>query len=178
MKSDSKGFIYLIGKEMNPEYFKIGFSKSPKSRLLALQTASPFKLKIYGKIIGDENKEKELHEKFSYYKKNNEWFIPTIEMLNLFNVKLNGIEYAKREIFNYSFQLLTIMIQNQYYSIDVDYLKGVHCLDLTIGLYKEIENMTGGKLRFLSCSYEKAVYTIDYKGREYEGNKDIVYLNY
>lgn len=55
-------------------FVKIGFSKNPRERLNCLQTANPNKLKLIATIKGNFKTEKGLHEAFSKYRHNREWF--------------------------------------------------------------------------------------------------------
>ena len=67
------GFVYFIGNtEFN--FCKIGFSRSPESRIMDLQTGCPFALKVIHVIEGSLQTEKELHRKFRMLKTYGEWF--------------------------------------------------------------------------------------------------------
>jgi uncharacterized protein YeeX (DUF496 family) len=59
---------------------KIGRSKNPEKRLKQLSTGSPYKLEIIKKIRGNENLEREIHDKFSHLRMNGEWFELTDEL--------------------------------------------------------------------------------------------------
>jgi len=68
-------YIYLI-QSLEDGYYKIGVSKHPTRRLSALQTGNPSKLKLietyqseYANYI-----EKTLQRRYSYLKKEGEWF--------------------------------------------------------------------------------------------------------
>lgn len=59
-------FVYLIG-EQDDGHFKIGLSKDPISRLRAMQTGNPRRLRIEYVLIGDMRLEKLLHELWAPY---------------------------------------------------------------------------------------------------------------
>ena len=94
----------------NQENIKIGYtSQKISQRLLQLNTGSDKKLICLGYISGDQEKEKELHKKFSKsrIRQNGEWFYPTDDLINYineYNEKPNCyIEYEKETntIYNY-----------------------------------------------------------------------------
>lgn len=53
---------------------KIGVAEYPQSRLETLQNSSPAQLVLVCTIPGGFEKEKELHAKFSNYRRHGEWF--------------------------------------------------------------------------------------------------------
>jgi len=68
-------FLYLI-QSLENGYYKIGVSLNPQKRLTQLQTGNSSKLKL---IIAYQTEfsnqiEKTLHRKYSYLKKEGEWF--------------------------------------------------------------------------------------------------------
>ncbi len=67
------GYIYIIGN-LDYNLVKIGFSKKPNSRLGSIQTGCPFKIYIIAIFSGTMRTEKDLHEKYSEYRTNGEWF--------------------------------------------------------------------------------------------------------
>ena len=64
--------VYFIGN--NNGQVKIGYSKNPASRLSALQTASPYPLKILALKSGGTEVEADLHKRFSESRLEGEWF--------------------------------------------------------------------------------------------------------
>lgn len=60
---------------------KIGFSRNPQSRLVAVQTHSPVELKLERVADGCEAEERTLHERFGTHRVRGEWFTlaPEIE---------------------------------------------------------------------------------------------------
>ena len=63
---------------------KIGFTKGrPELRLVALATASPYKMALMGVIEGDEKAEKQLHSRFFAHRMKGEWFRPVPEIFAL-----------------------------------------------------------------------------------------------
>jgi hypothetical protein len=68
------GYVYFIACEPM-EAVKIGFTtKSPSSRLRALQTGSPSPLKMLGYVPGTQDEERKLHAAFSPLCIHLEWF--------------------------------------------------------------------------------------------------------
>ena len=72
-KEYKKGYIYLI-YDQNNNSLKIGFSKSPKSRLKYLQSATSNKLFLIDYFKGNTKDEKTLHKKFKSLRLASEWF--------------------------------------------------------------------------------------------------------
>lgn len=68
-----RGWVYFIGNREN-KIVKIGYSRSPKTRLKELQTGCPYKLSIIYLLPGGIKLEKLLHKKYEDYKLNGEWF--------------------------------------------------------------------------------------------------------
>lgn len=68
-------YIYLI-KSLEDGYYKIGFSKSPSLRSLALQTGNPSEIKLITTYKSEfaTKIESTLKRKYSYLKKMGEWF--------------------------------------------------------------------------------------------------------
>lgn len=68
--------IYFISSKSPTESkcVKIGTSTDPVKRLNELQTGNPYKLKLLGVLPGSFMTEKALHEAFSDYKLEGEWF--------------------------------------------------------------------------------------------------------
>jgi len=71
--------IYFIGADDGP--IKIGISASPKSRLTALQTASPFRLRLLAIRVGDVLTERDYHRRFAAHRLHGEWFERAPELL-------------------------------------------------------------------------------------------------
>lgn len=73
-------FVYFIGAAVGP--VKIGSSQDPRRRLQALQTASPFPLRLLAKAEQNgEVSEALLHQRFDSARLHGEWFEPTPELL-------------------------------------------------------------------------------------------------
>lgn len=69
-------YVYII---TDGDFYKIGVSGNFKKRLASLNTASPRKLKIVATRFFEERqlaltKESSLHEKYSMFRVNGEWF--------------------------------------------------------------------------------------------------------
>ena len=66
--------IYLIRAEKTNLY-KIGYTAGKvESRVKGLQTGCPYKISIIRELTGDQAKEKRLHNIFSEFRKEGEWF--------------------------------------------------------------------------------------------------------
>jgi len=70
-----KKYVYLI-KDNDNGFYKIGIARDPQKRLKELQTGNPNQLTIIETFLSEySNKvEKNLHRKYSYTKKEGEWF--------------------------------------------------------------------------------------------------------
>ena len=68
-------FVYLVWVETTTR-FKIGLSDNPKKRLGELQVGCPGKLHLIAQIKSSDakTKEKRLHQKYSEFRINGEWF--------------------------------------------------------------------------------------------------------
>lgn len=77
--------VYLILSSDDNTY-KIGVSKHPKKRLLALQTGNPSKLKLITSFDSDFafKIETVLHRRYSFLRKEGEWFELSLENENEF----------------------------------------------------------------------------------------------
>ena len=67
--------IYFVGNGKGQ--VKIGYSKDPQSRLLSLQTGSPYPLELLAVKPGGQNAEVELHTKYADDRLEGEWFQST-----------------------------------------------------------------------------------------------------
>ena len=79
-------YVYLI-QSLENSCYKIGVSKDPKKRLKQLQTGNSSKLKLV-ESYGSDNAntiEKTLQRKYSYLKKEGEWF--DLSLLNEISFK-------------------------------------------------------------------------------------------
>src|SRR5690606_14393267 len=67
--------------DSDPRKVKIGISRNIERRIGQLQTGSPYKLELMGRIEADNDRnfEKALHEKYSNVKKIGEWFCLSAE---------------------------------------------------------------------------------------------------
>lgn len=79
--SGNSGSVYFI-QQGNDGLIKIGTTENVKARLATLQTSSPHKLNLLNTISGGRQKEAELHNRFSEFRKNGEWFEPVQELLD------------------------------------------------------------------------------------------------
>ena len=71
MSADS--YVYFIRAE-GTDLVKIGVTNDPARRLAMLQTGSPTKLTLWFVILGNREREVEIHEQFSGARKFGEWF--------------------------------------------------------------------------------------------------------
>jgi len=60
---------------------KIGFSTTPWQRFETLSTAAPVPLIWLGFVPGERSDERRIHDRFSEYRANREWFLPSEEIL-------------------------------------------------------------------------------------------------
>ena len=65
--------VYILHAEGTDRY-KIGHAKNLTKRIRSLQTGCPFPLVVRKEISGGEEFERFLHEAFSKYRVNGEWF--------------------------------------------------------------------------------------------------------
>ena len=72
----SKTYIYFI-QQGDDGPIKVGYSTSPEERLRALQTASPYSLRLLKVVEGGEALEKQIHTRFAENQLQGEWFQPT-----------------------------------------------------------------------------------------------------
>ena len=89
------GFVYFVMNGVKPSecgedwdkrsYVKIGYSKSPKERFSALQTASPERLDLMGYFPGNPDTEKQFHELFDHLRRKGEWFALTRQLYTCIN---------------------------------------------------------------------------------------------
>jgi hypothetical protein len=80
-KNKYPGFVYFVQGEFGGG-IKIGYSKTPESRLKQLQTSYPDTLKILVLVPGSNKDEKSYHRKFEHIKLNGEWFKPEKELID------------------------------------------------------------------------------------------------
>jgi len=68
-------YVYLI-QSLEDGYYKIGVSKHPNRRLSALQTGNPSELKLIESYESEfaHRIERSLQRRYSYLKKEGEWF--------------------------------------------------------------------------------------------------------
>jgi len=74
-------YVYLI-KSLENGYYKIGMSKNPIKRIKQLQTGNSSKLKLIETYQTEyaSHIEKTLHRRYSYLRKEGEWFDFSIEI--------------------------------------------------------------------------------------------------
>ena len=86
-------YVYLI-QSLENGYYKIGKSKNPNKRIEQLQTGNSSKLKLISTYQSElSNKiEGTLHRKYSYLKKEGEWFDLSIREEIVFQEECKKIE--------------------------------------------------------------------------------------
>jgi len=72
-RKDAEGYIYFLLAE-DTGLVKIGFTVDPGRRIRALQTSSPVKLTLLGKVPGDRWREERFHLVFRDLREHGEWF--------------------------------------------------------------------------------------------------------
>lgn len=65
--------VYLIINEIE-KVCKIGYSENPTARLATLQTGCPYPLTLAATVVGGVEQERQLHQDFSEYRLQGEWF--------------------------------------------------------------------------------------------------------
>lgn len=91
----SSKLVYFIESE-GLGLIKIGKTKNdPRQRLSNLNTGNPDKLNIIGVLAGDDDTEKELHERFKHIRHKNEWFHGTEELRDF--IEKNTVPYGSKE---------------------------------------------------------------------------------
>lgn len=60
---------------------KIGIADSVQARLVQLQTASPYRLRLLGVMPGGATEERALHQRFAHLRLHGEWFEGADELL-------------------------------------------------------------------------------------------------
>lgn len=68
-----RGVVYFVKNGVR-DRVKIGFSEGHKTRLGALQNASPDELSLIGTIPGTIKTERKMHKRFAEYREKGEWF--------------------------------------------------------------------------------------------------------
>ena len=81
--------LYVIGPPTGP--VKIGISTSPETRLVALQTACPYKLSVLCEMPGAAFEEAAVHSFFAEYRLEGEWFKRAREVLDFVSFLSSGI---------------------------------------------------------------------------------------
>jgi hypothetical protein len=77
---NGKSIIYFVREKRGA--IKIGRSQSLNVRLVCLQSGNPRPLKVMGTMEVAEEKERELHKKFSRHQIQGEWFRPHKNLLS------------------------------------------------------------------------------------------------
>jgi hypothetical protein len=85
MLKPNEKIVYLITDGYK---LKIGTTtrKNLKKRLSTIQTGNPNKCRVLATIVGDREKEKELHDYFAKFRGNGEWFSMSRAILDTFRV--------------------------------------------------------------------------------------------
>jgi hypothetical protein len=71
--------IYFVQENNGP--IKIGYSRSPHTRICSIKTNSSSAISLLGVIKGTKEEEKQLHSRFSHLRVRGEWFSPSEELL-------------------------------------------------------------------------------------------------
>jgi hypothetical protein len=117
--------IYFI-QQGSDGPIKIGHTgfESVSSRIKALQTASPFMLRLLVTMEGDLEKEKILYSQFKAYRLHGEWFQPCVEVLayisNLERLKKEKNHIARLEEELEQVQQARFELQKQIKSLNID----------------------------------------------------------
>lgn len=85
-------FTYFIQDESGN--IKIGKSVNPEKRFIESQVGNASKLTLLLYIFG--NKEKQLHQKFDFYRiRNSEWFKPNKQLKRFIEERIEGFGFIK-----------------------------------------------------------------------------------
>jgi Meiotically up-regulated gene 113 len=84
------GFVYFIQGEITRRY-KIGYSRSPLTRIELHQCGSPDRLFVRGLMVAEWSMESKIHRKFARDRVHGEWFEPS-EMLEKFILEQCSLE--------------------------------------------------------------------------------------
>jgi hypothetical protein len=76
---------------------KIGISGDPAARFIVLQAGSPVLLSMLGVMLGDREKEREIHTRFEESRLRGEWFRPDPELLAYIEEHTMSIEELPEE---------------------------------------------------------------------------------
>lgn|SRR5574343_839653 len=120
--------IYFIQANGNGP-IKIGYTDNDiKERLLALQTSSPYKLKVLAVMQGSMDAEQMLHELFSKYRLEGEWFSPNEVLIDFIKTNASNeiqkfiteehIKYIKKGLRNRLIGRNRIDLKNVIHSIE------------------------------------------------------------
>jgi hypothetical protein len=97
-------YCYFIQEGINGN-IKIGVTKSIKSRLITLQTANSEKLRLLGYVVGNKEKESELHRLFIEYRVQGEFFKVNQELIDYINennlIQENYLEIQENKLMIY-----------------------------------------------------------------------------
>lgn len=73
--------VYFIQSACPNRFIKIGVSDDTRNRIAALQSASPYPLKLLHEIPGGVAEERAMHIRFGYLHFRGEWFYPGDKLL-------------------------------------------------------------------------------------------------
>lgn len=76
-------YVYFLESDTPGNLIKIGRTESLKRRLVGLQSSCPVQLKLIAAIRAPAGTETLFHWIFSASRAHGEWFLPTVELLNL-----------------------------------------------------------------------------------------------
>jgi len=77
---EHKKVVYFVQSRLGGP-IKIGLTTEPKQRLKQLQNGSPIPLQILGALRGDAKVEAAIHERFRKLRLHDEWFEPSMELV-------------------------------------------------------------------------------------------------
>lgn len=76
--------IYFIAA-IESQRIKIGFSAYPEKRINTLMTSSPYQLEVIKVISGNQDDERQLHQRFAHLRNHREWFTDCEELREYIN---------------------------------------------------------------------------------------------
>lgn len=85
----SKNRVYFIREGLSGP-IKIGLSSQPEKRLVNLQVANPYLLRVLGTVPGSKADENLLHARFEHLHLQGEWYEAEQELLDFIDKLLNS----------------------------------------------------------------------------------------
>lgn len=151
--------IYLIS-DIDNGYCKIGYSIKPFKRLHELKVGNSSQIQIEAVILGDRQKEKQLHEMFSHIRVNREWFFFRDEIKEYFNCGTKS-GFDNFEIFPMFLSAVCQFTSANYFKVLLHVIKNIENNSIKIQIrYKHLENLASTlsiSLRMVQVSFNHLI---------------------